>query len=67
MEEDHLKKPTAPTQPSKFRRISDTAFLALTSVVLLGVYATSYLASVAGAGFKNTTEQVSDKYFTQVG
>ena len=63
MEVDKAMKP-APT--SKLRTISDTAFLALTTVALLGVYATSYLANIQGSIFRNTTAQVSDEYTTQV-
>lgn len=56
------------TPPSKLSTIGDIASLLLTTVVLVGVLATSYLANFAGLGslFKNTTAQVSDKYFTQV-
>lgn len=59
--------PPKPTPSSKLRLISDTASLAVTTVILLGVYVTSYLAATgAGSVFENTTAQVSDKYFTQV-
>ena len=59
--------PRKPTPPTNLRVISDTASLAVTTVVLLGVYVTSYLAATgAGSIFENTTAQVSDKYFTQV-
>ena len=60
--------PRKPTPPTKLRIISDTASLAVTTVILLGVYVTSYLG-VTGAGgvFENTTTQISNKYFTQVG
>ena len=62
--EDYPKKPTPPT---KLRVISDTASLAVTTALLLGVYVTSYLAATGAGGiFENTTAQVSDKYFTQV-
>ena len=59
--------PMKPTQPTKLKIISDTASLAVTTVMLLAVYVTSYLAATgAGNIFENTTAQVSDKYFTQV-
>lgn len=65
MEGDYPKKPlSAPT--SKLRVISDTAALVLTTVVLLGTFAASYLANNAGIIFQNTTGEISDKYSTQV-
>lgn len=59
--------PRKPTTPTKLGVISMTVSLAVTTVVLLGVYVTSYLATTgAGSIFKNTTTEVSDAFPTQV-
>ena len=59
-----------PPRANKLKIIGEAASLAVTTVILLGVCVTSYLAAIgAGNIFKNTTAQVylwSDKYFTQV-
>ena len=67
MEGVYPAKSSQQAPPSKLRVISDAVALALTTVILLGVYAASYLATVAGGSLvKNTTAQVSNIYFTQV-
>ena len=59
-----------PPRVTKLKIIGEAASLAVTTVILLGVYIVSYLATTGvGNIFKNTTAQVnlwSDKYFTQV-
>lgn len=68
MEKDDLvqqKKP--PPQPSKLQLICDTVWLAVTSVFLLVVFITSGLSNDTRFGFQNTTGDVSDIFFTQVG
>ena len=58
------KKAGAP--PSKLQLVCDAVWLALTSVVLLVVFITSGLSNDTAYGFKNTTGDVSDIFFTQV-
>lgn len=67
MEKDDLvQQKTPPAQPSKLQLICDAVWLAVTTVVLLVVFITSALASDTRFGFKNTTGDVSDIFFTQV-
>lgn len=56
-------------KPSNIRVALDAAALAVSSLVLIGVFVTSGLAGSPNAdefGFKNTTGDISDQYFTQV-
>ena len=67
MEKDDLVQQKKPApQPSKLQLICDTVWLAVTSVVLLVVFITSGLSNDTRFGFKNTTGDVSDIFFTQV-
>ena len=68
MEKDDLvQHKNPPAQPSKLQLICDTVWLAVTTVFLLVVFITSGLSSRTEFGFKNTTGDVSDIFFTQVG
>lgn len=60
------KKPQAAPRPSKTQLICDTTWLAVTTVVLLVVFITSGLSNDTAFGFKNSTGDVSDIFFTQV-
>lgn len=64
-DQSNSKKPTF--QPSKLQIICDTLWLAVTSAVLLAVFIINGLANNPEFGFKNSTEDVSDMFFTQVG
>lgn len=64
MEEEPFKKTTS--QPSKLQIVCDTVWLAVTSVVLLAVFITNGLSNDPAFGFKNSTGDVSDIFFTQV-
>ena len=67
MELENVPVKPIPPRATKLKIIGEAASLAVTTVILLGVYVTSYLATTgAGNIFENTTAQVSDKYFTQV-
>ena len=64
--QDLVQQKQAAEAPSKLQLICDTVWLAITTVVLLVVFITSGLAGSADYGFRNTTADVSDIYFTQV-
>jgi anti-sigma factor RsiW len=55
-----------PQQPSKLQLVCDAVWLAVTTVILLVSFITSGLSSRTEFGFKNTTGDVSDIFFTQV-
>lgn len=65
LEEELSEKPAA-QKPSVLHIVCDTVWLAVTTVVLIGVYVVSALANDPNYGFKNSTGEISDKYYTQV-
>ena len=64
--EDLVNTKKANAKPSKLQIICDTVWLSVATAVLLVVFITSALASDTRFGFKNSTADVSDIFFTQV-
>lgn len=64
--EGELSKEPTPKKPPVLQIVCDTVWLAVTTVVLIGVYVVSALASDPKYGFRNSTGEISDKYYTQV-
>ena len=64
--EGELSEKPSPKKPSVLQVVCDTLWLAVTTVVLIGVYVVSALASDPKYGFRNSTGEISDKYYTQV-
>ena len=65
LEEELSEKPT-PKKPSVAQIVCDSVWLTVTTIVLIGVYVVSYLANDTNYGFRNSTGEISDKYYTQV-
>lgn len=67
MEKDDLVQNKKHPQPSKLQLICDAIWLPVTTIFLLVVFITSGLSNDTRFGFQNSTGDVSDIFFTQVG
>ena len=66
LEEELPEKQSEVKKPSVLQIVCDTLLLAVTTLMLIGVYVVSFISSDSIFGFQNSTGELSDEYYSQV-